>query len=640
MKRNRFRHSSALRRATIITQSVIFGSMVGVGVAAMAVDTGLMYSAKAELQSAADAAALAAASQLGSSSNSTQAAMQEAATFAAANKVTGGTQHMNNNDIVMGHATFDAQTGAYTFNAGVQPYDSVRVTLRRDQTVSDGPVSLVFGRVLGVSGAQMTATATAMVVPRDIDVVVDLSCSMNDDSELRHYKQYTGDEGDTRAGVQVNLKDVWAALPQSKGANGIKNGLNPTAPPSPISGGNSQPGNSSGSPAYTGGNPGAGTDTGANPRGPRWGWMTAFGNPVTLGSYTPVGDPGLYYIPKSSTCSDADVIANLTEAGYSSTERTAILSGANDGSGSYYHNRVMVMLGVAGWKSGKSGGKYTGTGNADAKVDSSELTQTIAFPYSAGSWTGYIDYMTNSSQMRNTDGNFRYRYGLKTLTNYFLEILPGHSSCPDLANAPEMPVGSVKDAVQKLVDTIVDIQTQDHMALEVFATTGHHEVDLKSPAQGQTLAQVLQVVPDTLRLRQAGYYDCTTNAGIGLDKAITELSSSRARTTAAKVIMFLSDGKPNVDQYGNSVATGSPAAVNWAIDRATYASQHGMTIYTIGVGGDANDGFLQQVAEIGHGEYFFADNTPDPQTGQPLYVAQLQQIFQTLGGKRPVRLIH
>lgn len=38
--------------------------------------------------------------------------------------------------------------------------------------------------------------------------------------------------------------------------------------------------------------------------------------------------------------------------------------------------------------------------------------------------------------------------------------------------------------------------------------------------------------------------------------------------------------------------------------------------------------------------YYFADNAPDSANGGlPLYVNQLKQIFETLGGKRPVRLI-
>lgn len=642
MMRKKSPKLGAFRRGTIITQAVVFGSLVGVGMAAMAVDTGLMYSAKSELQNAADAAALAAASQLGASSNSSQLAQAEAATFAAANKIAGANGQMLSTDMVLGHATYNSNTNAFGFTPNTQPYDAVKVTLRRDQTVSDGPVSLAFGQVLGVSGARMSASAVAMVVPRDIAVVVDLSGSMNDDSEFRHYKNYASESGGTRSGVQINLESVWGALPCAKGNNGVGNGIDP-APPGNPGNTNDQPGTGPGSPNSEGGNPSPGASPsgpGGACGGPRWGWMTGFGNAITLGSYTPVGDPGLYYIPKSATCSDSDVSGNIQEAGYAAAERTALLSGTYDGTTTYYRNRVKCLLGVAGWRSKKTGSKFNGgPGNGDNKVDSNEVHQQIAFPYSGGSWDGYIDYMTNTSEMRNTDGNFRYRYGLKTLTNYFLEKLANHGQCSDLTAAPEMPLQSVKDAVQTLVDTIVNLETDDHMSLEVFAQTGRHEVDLKTPATGESLTTILQVVPDTLKLRQAGHYDSVTNAGAGLDKAITELSSSRARSTAAKVIFFLSDGKPNVDQNNTYVGNGAQAAIDWPTERATYAAAHGMTIYTVGVGGDANDGFLGTVAQIGNGEYFFADNTPDPATGQPLYVAQLQEIFQTLGGKRPVRLI-
>jgi hypothetical protein len=627
------------RRATVVTQAVVFGSLVGVGLAAITVDTGLMFASKQELQNAADAAALAAASQLGGTENATDAALAEAATFAAANNIQGDPGQMLSTDLVLGHAVLNVNTGKYDFLPEQMPRDAVKITLRRDDQVIAGPISLVFGRLLGVDEALMTASAVAMVVPRDMALVVDLSGSMNDDSELRHYKQYPSESGGTRPGVQINLKDVWSSLPLTRGYNGIGHGSNPAAP-TPATGGNSQPGTGNGTPSAAGGNPDNGPDTGTTPRGPRWAWMTGWGSNIILGAYTPVADPGLYYIPRSATTSNSDVAANLTEAGYNSAERTALLSGTYDSSTTEYRNRVKVLLGVAGWKSGKSGAKYSSGGNGDNHIESSELTQEIPFPYaSGGSWSGYVDYMTNSSEMRNTDPNFRYRYGLKTVVNYFLENMANHSKCPDLAAAPEMPMSVVKSAVRTLIDTIVDLDTQDHVSLEVFATTGRHEVNLSQPGAGQTLEEVLQAVPDTLDERQAGHYDSTTNAGAGLDKAITELTSPRARDSAAKVIIFLSDGKPNVDQYNNYVGNGAPAAVNWGLDRATTAADLGMTVYTIGVGGDANDGFLQQIADIGHGQYFFADNSPDPITGQPMYVQQLATIFETLGGKRPVRLI-
>jgi hypothetical protein len=252
---------------------------------------------------------------------------------------------------------------------------------------------------------------------------------------------------------------------------------------------------------------------------------------------------------------------------------------------------------------------------------------------SGGTWDDYVtSYVPSITMMSLTDASLRYRYGLKTFVNYLLEKRASNSATPQFASAPELPMTSVKDAVQTLVNTIVDLETQDHCSLEVFAATGHHEVNLSVPTAGQPLADALQAVPDTLYQRQAGYYDSTTCIGCGLERAYDELTSSRARVAAAKVIILLSDGKPNVGD-------GDTSPEEYAVNLAHTAADAGMTIYTVGVGGDANDGFLEQIAEIGHGEYFFADNAPDPDTGVPQYVDKLQKIFKELGGKRPVRLI-
>jgi len=633
------RRNRKLRRGSVITPGVFFGGVVGLGVAALAVDTGLMFSAKQELRNAADAAALAAASQLGTP-NATTDAVVEAARIAGLNNITHQGADLVDSDVIFGRATLN--NGRYEFNANQTPYDAVSVTLRRDSSVADGPVSMLFGQALGVEGADLSATAVAMVVPRDIAVVIDTSGSMNDDSELRHYKDFASESSGTRPGVQINLEQVWMSLPCQKGNNGVGNGIDPQPPGNPGNV-NDQPGTGPGSPNSQGGNPSPGASpTGPNGGcgGPRWGWMTGFGNAVTLGSYTPVGDPGLYYIPKSVTCSDTDVIANLTESGYSSAERTALLSGSNDGTTQNYRNRVKVLLGLAGWKSKKSGGKYNGgPGNGDNKVDNNELTQVASYPFSGGSWDAYVDYMTNASEMRDTDPNFRYRFGIKTFVNYLLEKQANNANCPELAAAPEEPLHSVKGAVQALVDTVVELETDDRMSLEAFAQYGYHRVNLQAPAAGQTLAEVLQQIPNNLNGMQAGHFTSITNIGAGLHMGITELSSDRARASAAKVVVLMTDGKPNVNQQNQSVGNNAASAISWCYDRANAAKAAGMTVYVVGVGGDVDADLCSDLASTPD-HYFFADSTPDPDNGfQPMYVNQLRAIFETLGGKRPVRLI-
>lgn len=95
----------------------------------------------------------------------------------------------------------------------------------------------------------------------------------------------------------------------------------------------------------------------------------------------------------------------------------------------------------------------------------------------------------------------------------------------------------------------------------------------------------------------------------------------------------MTDGKPNIDQYGNYVGNGAPAAVNWALDRAQYAAQQNMRIYTVTVGHDADRDLCEQIARTANGESFYASGNPDE------YVGQLLEIFETISGKRPVQLI-
>ncbi|NUQ44563.1 MAG: VWA domain-containing protein [Phycisphaerae bacterium] len=616
-------------RGVAVAQTAIVTTMLGFGAAALAVDTGLMFTARAELQTVADAAALAAAAELGMP-DGLEGARQKAVEYAEMNQVAFNGLTINPyNDVVFGRAVPDVATGKFTFQPGQQPYDAVKITARRDATAADGPLHLLFSTVIGGSPTNVSASAVAMLMPRDIAMVIDLSGSMNDDSELQHYTTFLSDnDGSPLPGVNVNLKDIWIGLPIQKGNNGVGNGIDPAPPGNPTNY-NDQPGTGPGSPNSQGGNPDPGAEPlggSTNPAGPRWGWMTGWGMPLDIGVYVPETDHGLYYIPRSQVCTDPDVITNITEAGYSLAERTALLSGTYDGNSTIYYNRVRCLLGLAGWKSKKSGGKYNGgPGNGDNRVDSNELTQQAGYAFNQGSWGQYIAYVSsNTSEMYRTDPNFRYRFGIKTVVNYHLETRPSYAETPELSGTPEQPLQAVKDAVHAMVDRISSNDWQDQMSLEIFGTTARHEVNLTADVQS---------VWDRLAVMQANHYDGTTNIGGGMNRGILELQSQRARPTASKVIVLMTDGKPNIDQYGNYVGNGAPAAVNWALDRAQYAAQQNMRIYTVTVGHDADRDLCEQIARTANGESFYASGNPDE------YVGQLLEIFETISGKRPVQLI-
>ena len=101
------------RRAAFIGKTAVFTGPVALGVAALAVDTGLMFSARQELQSAADAAALAAASQLGLAANASELALKEASSFANLNTIMGDGADVVASDVVLSHAVLNGGLPLY-----------------------------------------------------------------------------------------------------------------------------------------------------------------------------------------------------------------------------------------------------------------------------------------------------------------------------------------------------------------------------------------------------------------------------------------------------------------------------------------------------------------------------------------------
>jgi hypothetical protein len=592
------------RRAAVAAQVLVCSTII-LGMGALVVDMGSAYTTQTELQAAADSAALAAAAELAAhpDGDPEAAAVASASEYASQNQVRNQTPAVLSQDVEFGRALLDPATGKFDFQPGGTNHDSVRVTVRR---LGDGggtnlvQVPFLFGPIFGKSGTQLEAKAAAVLIPRDIAVVIDLSGSMNDDSELRHYKSYQGEEGDWRSGIQVNLRDIWCAL----------DGPEPSRPYLPAPEGESE---------YA-------TDT-----GPTIGALNTWGDPVVPETYDPTTDSGLWYLKKGVNCTLPAVQSSLAARGYSADEITCLMTAAEDNSGyaNQWRNRTAVILGMATWKSGRPGG--TPGGDGDAKVEDNVAGEFAwaAYPaWRSGGWT-WADYITSyvpstGSAMYAANSAFRYRYGLKTFVNYLLEKYPGYSQTNILWQTPEEPLRAVKDAVQIMTDVIVGLDGLDHMSLEVFATTAHHEVNLSDD---------LQAVPTRLYVMQVAHYDQTTNMGAGLLKALSELSSERARSSSAKVIVLMSDGKPNVNEYGQGVPNGDPATCAWIEELAQQAADQNIRIYTISVGGDADTDLMAEIATLGGGQHFHAEGTPEE------YSDQLEMIFRSLGGKRPVALI-
>ena len=564
------------------------------GIAALAVDLGVLYQAQAELQRAADAAALAATEQLivaqGQDSGEPDGADPldplDAATYAAGalariNTVIREEGALNaETDIEFGRAVYMPAIERFEFQPSSEPYDSVRVTVRRTEGNSSGPIDLIFAKFLGHDTRDLQARAAAVLVPRDIAVVIDLSGSMTYDSELRYW--------DRNDGGYANTRDIWAAL----------DGWEPSRP-------------------YL---PGSELETEyASDTGPDIGAMSDWGDPLLPGSYDPGSDDGLWYIRRNSVTTDSNLLSDLTARGYTNDEINAMTSSSNDGDNTLWRNRVGVMVGLATWKSGKTGALYPGGGDGDNLVESSEVSWIVYPGFRVDwSWSNYIDEVENGNGV---PGDFRYRYGLKTFTNWLMERQSGIADTNNLWATPEQPLRAVKDAVQSMIDVIEALDSLDHVSLEIFAQTARHEIDLTDN---------LQAVPDRLYHMQAGHYDRMTNIGGGLAQAIAELQSSRARGNTHKVIVLMSDGVPNMSEDGSSDAAGARV---YALNQAERAADFGYRVYTVSVGYSVDRALMQEIAALGQGQEFYAVGAPEE------YSEQLQEIFRTLGGRRSVTLI-
>lgn len=169
---------------------------------ALAVDMGYIYLVRSELQSAADAAALAGASGL---DQGAAEARRRAIEYAAKNLAAGSAVSLQDVDIDTGAWDPLTRTFAALDAAAPNSVRAVRVTARRNGE-RGCPVGLFFGGIVGVPSVDISTSAIAVYGARDIMLVIDYSASMNDDSELGHLSLLG------RSEIEQNLYQIWQDL--------------------------------------------------------------------------------------------------------------------------------------------------------------------------------------------------------------------------------------------------------------------------------------------------------------------------------------------------------------------------------------------------------------------------------------------
>jgi len=167
-QRKRSRTKQPRRGAVAVLVALLMVFIVGM--VAFGVDIGYIVLVRGQLQNAADSAAMAAVPAMGDAD-----AVYDAANLYAGKHWAGGQYAgLESSDVEGG--TWDSDAKTFT-PSGDSSGNAVRVTARRTA------VPLFFGVVLGRKTFNAEASAVAMSNPRDICFVVDLSGSMNDDTE-------------------------------------------------------------------------------------------------------------------------------------------------------------------------------------------------------------------------------------------------------------------------------------------------------------------------------------------------------------------------------------------------------------------------------------------------------------------------
>lgn len=278
------------------------------------------------------------------------------------------------------------------------------------------------------------------------------------------------------------------------------------------------------------------------------------------------------------------------------------------------------------WTSSTTGMIYNSSDSSSSMVSKLGLSN-IPFPYSnGGSWSEYCKYVRGESMSTGPsipDGNpsdepnYKYCYGLRTFVNYLLAVRSKNTN--GLGGARMQPMYALKQAVQELDDYLTTLNSSDRVSLHSYADTARTI---------QQLTSDFALITQKANQQWAGGQDGTeTNISAGIDSAVAELTSSRARQNAKKVIFLMTDGVPT---RPSNETTGTTYTVN----SANNARSKGIQIYTISLGSETNETLMANVSGIGKGSHY---HVPTANIAQ--YSEDLKNVFRTLGGKRPVRLI-
>ncbi|MEQ9409210.1 MAG: VWA domain-containing protein [Fuerstiella sp.] len=666
------------RRKGVFFVLAIVSLMAAMTFVGMSVDLGMITVTKTRMQSAADAAALAAVQEIvvgireAGEQGVTELQAVQAIAAAAARDMAEDVVTMNgfyidpNRDVTLGHRTLSSDGVTYTEVWGAPPYNMVKVTIRKtnsDPAAQDAKLPLIFAPVTGERAQALTADATAFIESRDIVAVLDYSGSMAFDSLFRW-------ETVNRMGkdaIEDNLDDIWDSLV----ASDVRFSDDPDTPKFPSTGFggiNSYQGvyisSSSTSSVFDQLNLGGDEESGDGVR---------FYDYDNYGTLLVELGPGTYNLNDLPGNVDDDINSFRVPDGYTVT----LWDFANAGGWSYGPVTSDVPS-MGGYSNDAEWVVITSTESApdqfvpfpqEGKHSNGSLKGKPSESSSENMWRDYIYYVMTDSEL-NSQG-YRRRYGYRTLMHYLIEQRKSNSQSEDLWRAPVYPHHAMKEGVTMLATFLDNLGYGDQLGLVTYATNSRIETgidedgaDTHIDLNGDHLTDRVMDIDTIQRQKQAGHYNSSTGIGYGIEDA-QELLDDQGRYGAQKAILLMTDGQSN--QYPSGFGTGSlPSGWNWnditdfdgdatadlVIDsgyrsggngdgnwraalhtfvRAKEAHDAGYTIHTISIGDGADTTLMQGIADMSGGEYVHIASG----TSNTAMEEQLEAAFAILAGRVP-----
>jgi len=551
---------------------------------AFAIDIGFISLTRAQLQNNADAAALAAAQELSGVDDpaTVRTNARQAAYDVVVANVGGNANNANFDpaqDVVFGKLSWNSGTQSYTYQWGDQytPYNVVKVFARRQlrppapgsQAVLDQRLPLFFAPVIGESKASLETNAIANFQPRDIMVVLDFSHSMCYDSQF-YRLDLLG-----RASIETSLQQIWEDL---------------------------------GSPKY--------------------GKMAFAPGYVAYSGVAASGSIPHIDLTWKGTSVDVTSTSNITKVrlqfsnGNTQTingsAKTGNFKGSSSNAGKEITAAWVLSNGNANVSSGGYGEKFD---FSNTGVIAALGLSNVTYPYPAGSWTEFVDYVTGGSADI-TNAGYQFQFGMMLWVNYLQDYRGAANETPDLWKTREQPTAILKQGVNLFVDYLTSMEADDQVGLSVYSLGNSTGAKLELG-----LSKNLTQVKTVTQQRQAGHYDPYTNIGAGMKLARLELESN-SRPRAHRLMVVMTDGMVNRP-------TNASTGTTLVLSEAQKAAASKIRILTISMGIMADADLMQQVADATGGQHYHVPGGAD----FAAYQQQLLSAFREIAASRPLKLI-